>query len=238
MKGRAALLALAGLGALPVPGVAQAVETPEASETAAEPPSLVPEAQAHRMEAALARATYRLDPPQLLAGERSLLTAVYETYCAVDLLLPREEGYRTVDVVLGVGCALGATALYVASVRRFRKARDAPDAMALLRSYQATLREGPLLASLLRTTEVELRELAHRGRRRRLIEGAFGVANFIASATLAGLTARERIDRSVGVVVATGTASIGVISLAAWFTRSSAEQALSLYEGPLAPEAW
>ncbi|MEM1416763.1 MAG: hypothetical protein AAGH15_17830, partial [Myxococcota bacterium] len=33
-----------------------------------------------RLEAALARAAYRLDPPQILAAERSLLTAVYETY--------------------------------------------------------------------------------------------------------------------------------------------------------------
>ncbi|MEO0323815.1 MAG: hypothetical protein AAF447_12720 [Myxococcota bacterium] len=230
-----ATLALLLLGALTTRAGAQA-NAPAPARLGAD--ALVSETQALRMEAALARAAYRLDPPQLLAAERSLLTAVYESYCAVDLLIPRQEGYRTVDVVLGVGCALGAAALYVASIRRFRLARDAPEAMGLLRSYQATLRQGPLLESLLHSTETRLRDMARRGRRRRLIEGVFGIANFVASATLSGLTARDRIDREVGVVVATGTASIGVISLASWFTRSSAEQALALYEGPLTPEAW
>ena len=49
--------------------------------------------------------------------------------------------------------------------------------------------------------------------------------NLAATATLAGLTARDRIGRTPGTVIATGTAAVGVLGISSVFVEGSSEYA-------------
>lgn len=53
--------------------------------------------------------------------------------------------------------------------------------------------------------------------------------NFVATAVLAGLVARDRLDSRVGTSIATGTAVVGVLGVTALAIRGPSERALHEY---------
>lgn len=185
----------------------------------------------HRdLELALRLPTYDFDGVSFISASRSIITGVLETYCAAGLLLPGEEGYEAVDVILGTGCLLGATTLFIMGIRKLLHPSEERRAVERLARFEA-LRSGEGLSDDdVALFENELRGAARRDRRRRIVEIIFGGLNIVATATIAGLTARGRIDSTTGTSIATGTAALGVISLSSIFARSPSERAWSTYE--------
>ncbi|MEM7609809.1 MAG: hypothetical protein AAF411_31065, partial [Myxococcota bacterium] len=140
------------------------------------------------LEAALRLPTYDFDAVSFISSSRSLVTAVLETYCAAGLLTPDEEGAETLDIVLGVGCLLGATTLYITGIRRLVRPVEERRAIERLARFDALVAEGALGDAEVRVFEGELRAAARRDRRRRIFEIVFGGANLVATALLAGFT--------------------------------------------------
>jgi hypothetical protein len=184
----------------------------------------------HELELALRLPTYDFDGVSFISASRSLITAVLETYCAAGLLFPGEDGYDVGEVVLGAGCLLGATTLYIMGIRKLLHPSEERRAVERLARFEA-LRNGEGLSDEdVAIFENELHSAARRDRRRRIIEIVFGGLNIVATATIAGLTARGRMNSTVGTSIATGTAALGVLSLSSIFVRSPSERAWSGYE--------
>lgn len=185
----------------------------------------------HDLELALRLPTYDFDGVSFISASRSLITAVLETYCAAGFLFPGDDGYEVGDVLLGAGCLLGATTLYIMGIRKLMHPSEERRAVERLARFEA-LRSGEegLSDEDVAMFENELHSAARRDRRRRIIEIIFGGLNIVATATIAGLTARGRIDRTVGTSIATGTAVLGVVSLSSIFARSPSERAWSSYQ--------
>ena len=182
------------------------------------------------LELALRLPTYDFDGVSFISASRSLITGVLETYCATGMLLPDEDGLETVDVILGAGCLLGATTLYIMGIRKLLHPSEERRAVERLARFEA-LRSGAGLSDEdVALFENELHGAARRDRRRRIIEIIFGGLNIVATATLAGLTARGRIHSTTGTSIATGTAALGVLSLSSIFVRSPSERAWSNYQ--------
>lgn len=185
----------------------------------------------HDLELALRLPTYDFDGVSFISASRSLITAVLETYCAAGLLFPGDDGYDVGEVLLGAGCLLGATTLYIMGIRKLLHPSEERRAVERLARFEA-LRNGEGLSDEdVAIFENELHSAARRDRRRRIIEIIFGGLNIVATATIAGLTARGRINSTVGTSIATGTAALGVLSLSSIWVRSPSERAWSSYEG-------
>jgi len=208
-------LALAGLGA----SVAAAQELAEV------PP--VPSPREASLELAMRQADQQFDAVSFLGAQRSLLMGVFETYCAAELLIPPETGFSGLEFGLGLGCLVGATTLWVMGIRRLLHPKEGEHAHERLVGYYRDRRAGSVDLDAL---EADLRASARRDRRRRWVRFSLGVLELAASATLAGLTARDRIERSSGSAIAIGTAVIAVLGLAHAFLRSPAERALAAHE--------
>ncbi|MFK7999825.1 MAG: hypothetical protein AB8H86_09520 [Polyangiales bacterium] len=184
----------------------------------------------HDLELALRLPTYDFDGVSFISASRSLITAVLETYCAAGLLFPGDDGYDVGEVLLGAGCLLGATTLYIMGIRKLMHPSEERRAIERLARFEA-LRNGEGVSDEdVAMFENELHSAARRDRRRRIIEIIFGGLNIVATATIAGLTARGRIDSTVGTSIATGTGALGVLSLSSIFVRSPSERAWSGYE--------
>lgn len=186
-----------------------------------------------RLELALSESV-ALDGVRLIAATRAALTAVFETYCAAEFLIPPEGGYSTEDYVLGIGCLIGATTLYVTAARQFRRVRERPEARDRFRRFRAARRalaEGDAGGELLAEFEAELADAARLGRRDRWIGVGFGAFSLIGTAVLVGLGARGIIERNAAASIATGTASVGILSFATIWLESPAERASRRYRG-------
>lgn len=175
-----------------------------------------------RLSSALRTAAHRFDPVSYLAAQRSMLVAVFEAYCAVGFLLPpSDENY---EVALGAGCLIGAATLAYMTYRGFSRPRAGRDAQDRLERF-IDAREGGLTEDDLDAFEGELRAGARKDRRRRWIGFVYGMLNLAATATLAGLTARDQIGRTPGTVIASGTAAVGVLGISSVFLEGSSEYA-------------
>ena len=175
-----------------------------------------------RLESALRTAAHRFDPVSYLAAQRSMLVAVFEAYCAVGFLVPPSD--ESWEVAIGAGCLLGAATLAFMTYRGFARPRAGRDAQERLERF-LDARERGLTAHDVDLLEADLRRGARKDRRRRWIGFAYGMLNLAATATLAGLTARDRIGRTPGTVIATGTAAVGVLGVSSVFVEGSSEHA-------------
>jgi len=179
-----------------------------------------------RLGLALERSTYLFDPVIFLSASRELLTAVFEGVCAAHYLIPPEDG---LDWGLGIGCLLGAGTLAVMSMRQFRSPRSERDARERWAAFQAAPDASP---DELDRFEGMLADAARRGRRRRLIGGVYGILNFVATVVLGVLVGRDRIPRTGGIAVASGTFAIGVLGVANFGIRTADERAWHDYAAP------
>ena len=137
------------------------------------------------------------------------------------LLPPSDE---TLEVVVGSGCLLGAATLAFMTYRGFARPRAGRDAQARLERF-IDARERGLTLEDVESLEADLRRGARKDRRRRWVGFVYGMLNLAATATLAGLTARDRIGRTPGTVIATGTAAVGVLGISSVFVEGSSEYA-------------
>lgn len=175
-----------------------------------------------RLESALRTAAHRFDPVSYLAAQRSMLVAVFEAYCAVGFLVPPSDD--NVEIAVGAGCLVGAATLAFMTYRGFARPRAGRDARERLERF-IDARERGITGADLDSLEADLRAGARKDRRRRWIGFAYGVLNLAATATLAGLTARDRIGRTPGTVIATGTGAVGVLGISSVFLEGSSEYA-------------
>lgn len=177
-----------------------------------------------RLELALARSAQRFDAVTFLSAQRSFLVAVFEGYCAINLMLRR----NTRDVLLGAGCLLGALTTGIMAYRQFAHPAAVADNESRLERFRLARRHGA--PDRRDRYLLELRDRARRDRRRRIFGGVFGALNIVATVVISALTARDTIERSTGVSIASGTAMLGLLGVVDIFVRSPAEQALELYE--------
>lgn len=182
---------------------------------------------------ALALPAFDFDGLSFISATRSLVTGVFETYCAANAFLADDIG--AVEVVLGVGCTLGAATLFVLGIRNLVSPRERREGRASFVRFETLRAEAAATGEsldepTLAVFEQELSEAAARGRRRRIVEIVFGGLNLAAGATLIGLTARDRIERTAGITIASGTIVLGVMGLMAIFARSPADRAFRDYQ--------
>jgi hypothetical protein len=174
------------------------------------------------LETSLRMASVEFDGVSFLGAQRTILMGIFETYCAVELLIPPEEGFRTLDFVLGLGCLLGASTLYVMGIRRLLSPKEGTESHDRLVQFYTDRREGDVD---LDGYEEALFDAARRDRRRRWVRFSLGVLELGAAATVAGLTGRDRIDRTTGTSIAIGTTIIAIMGLVNAWMRSPAERA-------------
>lgn len=187
-----------------------------------------------RIESALRGVAYSFDPLTFISASRSLVTGLLEVYCAANMLIPPVEGsYEALDVALGVGCLIGSATLFTMGIRRLRAPPEETRARVQLDDLYRLRAAGELGSADLDRFEDALSGAASRSRRRRWVSVFMGVLNLGATATLAGLAARGRIERSAGTSIATGTGIVGALSLSAIWFRSPAEDQWSRYRAPL-----
>jgi len=203
------------------------VTAPEASEPeteAAEAITVPPEPSRRELslEASLRVAALEFDAVSFLGSQRTILMGIFETYCAVELLIPPEEGFRTLDFVLGLGCLVGASTLLVMGIRRLLYPKEGVDSHERLVQFYRDRRAGHVE---LAAYEEALFDAARRDRRRRWVRFSLGVLELGAAATVAGLTGRDRIERTAGASIAIGTAIIAILGLVHAALRSPAERA-------------
>lgn len=188
------------------------------------------------LEASLRMASLDFDGVSFLGAQRSILTGIFETYCAVELLIPPEEGFRTLDFVLGLGCLLGATTSLVMGIRRLLHPTEGTRSHERLVQFYTDRRAGDLDVD---RYEEALFDAARRDRRRRWVRFSLGVLELGAAATVAGLTGRDRIDRTTGASIAIGTTIIAIMGLVNAWMRSPAERAAERHrEAGLEASAW
>ncbi|MFW5924727.1 MAG: hypothetical protein ACOCV4_01100, partial [Myxococcota bacterium] len=188
--------------------------------------------EADRFERALVQGAAHFDWVGFAGAQRALLTAVFETFCAVGFLIPPQEGYQRFDLALGLGCLVGASALYVVGARRMRRLRAPTAADERLARFRRRRAKG-LTSEQLADFEDDLEDAARKGRIRRIVGTTFGVLNLIATGVLAGLAVRDRIDATTATSIATGTAAIGGLSVSVAFVRTPAQKSLDLYRAPV-----
>jgi len=193
---------------------AQPLAYAEVSEPAAE----------ERLELALVRADGRFDPVRYLSVQRSLLVAIFESYCALGFLLPPSES--RLEIGLGIGCLAGVLTTSIMAWRQI--ARPSTDVHDRLAEFRVARAEGA--EDLIPRFEAGLRAQARRDRRKRYVGGVLGILNLVATGVLATLVARGHLARNTGTAIATGTGAVAVFGLADFFVRSPSEQALALYE--------
>lgn len=176
---------------------------------------------------ALALPAFDFDGLSFISATRSLVTGVFETYCAANAFLSNDIGAG--EVLIGIGCTLGAATLFVLGIRNLVSPRERREGLERFIRFETLRAEGALDEPTLGVFEEQLVEAAARGRRRRVVEIVFGGLNLVASATLIGLTARKRIDRTAGITIASGTFVLGIMGLMAIFARSPADRAYRDY---------
>ncbi len=174
------------------------------------------------LETSLRMASLEFDGVSFIGAQRTLLMGIFETYCAVELLIPPEAGFRTLDFVLGLGCLIGASTLYVMGIRRLLRPKEGTRSHERLVQFYTDRRAGSVD---LDRYEQALFAAARRDHRRRWVRFALGVLELAAAATVAGLTARDHIDRATGTSIAMGTTIIAIMGLANAGMRSPAERA-------------
>lgn len=76
-----------------------------------------PDDRPARLEVALRHAAYAFDAPSFLAAQRAALVAVFEAYCGFGNVLQNER--TTVELVVGIGCFVGAATLTYVAFRNF-----------------------------------------------------------------------------------------------------------------------
>jgi len=175
------------------------------------------------LEASLRLASNDFDGVSFLGAQRTILMGIFETYCAVELLIPPAEGFRTLDFVLGLGCLLGASTLYVMGIRRLLSPKEGTRSHERLVQFYTDRQSGSVD---LERYEQALFEAARRDRRRRWVRFSLGVLELGAAATVAGLTGRDRIERTTGTSIAIGTTIIAIMGLVHAWMRSPAERAV------------
>ena len=188
------------------------------------------------LELALRWSAHRFDAVDFIGAQRTLLMAIFETYCAGAFLIPTRDGLTALDAVLGAGCLLGATTLYVMAGRRIRHPKETLHARERLVSFYRLRRAGDLEASARDELRADLAGAAKRDRRRRWVRFTLGILELGAAATVAGLTARGRIDGSAGTSIAIGTSLLSLLGLSNAFIRSPAETAWEKLQS--APSGW
>jgi len=196
------------------------VGEPATAEVATVPPE--PSRRELSLEASLRVAALEFDAVSFLGAQRTLLMGVFETYCAAEFLIPPEGGYRAVDLVLGIGCLIGASTLYVMGIRRLLHPKEGTASHERLVQFYTDRRAGSVDFD---AYEEALFEAASRDRRRRWVRFSLGVLELAGAATVAGLTGRERIDRTAGASIAIGTTIIAILGLVNAGLRSPAERA-------------
>lgn len=174
------------------------------------------------LEASLRVAALEFDAVSFIGAQRTLLMGVFETYCAVEFLIPPEEGFRALDFVLGIGCLIGASTLYVMGIRRLLYPKAGTEAHERLVQFYTDRRAGSID---LDAYEDALFEAARHDRRRRWVRFSLGVLELAGAATVAGLTGRDKIDTTAGVSIAVGTTIIAILGLVNAGLRSPAERA-------------
>ncbi len=174
------------------------------------------------LEASLRVAALEFDAVSFLGAQRTLLMGVFETYCAVEFLIPPEDGLRALDFVLGLGCLIGASTLYVMGIRRLLYPKEGTASHERLVQFYTDRRAGSID---LDAHEDALFEAARHDRRRRWVRFSLGVLELAAAATVAGLTGRDKIDTTAGVSIAVGTTIIAILGLVNAGLRSPAERA-------------
>lgn len=210
------LLAIAGVLFACVPALAQdGAEAAAVEETALS-------VREQSLETSLRMASIDFDGVSFLGAQRSILTGIFETYCAVELLIPPKEGFRAVDFVLGLGCLLGASTSLVMGIRRLVSPKEGTRSHERLVQFYRDRQSGSVD---LDRYEEALFDAARRDRRRRWVRFSLGVLELGAAATVAGLTARDRIDRTSGTSIVIGTTIIAIMGLVQAAMRSSAERA-------------
>lgn len=191
------------------------------------------EQREERIESALRGVAYSFDPLTFISASRSLVTGLLEVYCAANLLIPPvDRNYQALDVVLGVGCLIGSATLFTMGIRRLRFPPEETRARIQLDELYRLRAAGQLGSADLDRFEDALSSAAARSRRRRWVSVMMGVLNLAATATLAGLAARGRIDRNAGTSIATGTGIVGALSLSALWFRAPAETEWTRYRAP------
>jgi hypothetical protein len=138
-----------------------------------------------------------------------------------------------VEVVLGVGCLIGATSLFILGARRLRPSDEHDARLARFRAARASGFRDASPADF----AAELKRAARTGRRRRRTGIAFGFLNLGATVVLSTLASQGVIGRETGGTIAAGTTLIGLISLAALFVEGPAEEAYLLYERTAATDS-
>ena len=201
-------------------------DTDTVSDVTADPRLTAPDDRPARLEVALRHAAYAFDAPSFLAAQRAALVAVFEAYCGFGNVLQNER--TTVELVVGIGCFVGAATLTYVAFRNFVRPSAPAAALARYERFYGARREG-LTFEELESTELALERAARGDRRRRLVGGVLGMLNFVATAVLAGLVARDRLDSRVGTSIATGTAVVGVLGVTALTIRGPSERALHEY---------
>ena len=174
------------------------------------------------LELSLRASALEFDAVSFLGAQRTLLMGIFETYCAAELLIPPERGFRTLDFVLGLGCLAGATTLLVLGVRRLLHPEETERAHGRLVDFYEARRAGTVDVE---RYEGELVAAARRDRRRRWVRFSLGVLELGGAATVAGLTGRGRIERTAGTSIAIGTIVIAILGLVHGLIRSPAERA-------------
>ena len=185
--------------------------------------------QADALETALYDAYVDFDGLALLGVFRSAIIGVNEAYCALSNLLPSQDGFDTVDALLGFGCLAGAATLFVMTVMRANGIGEESESARDRWNRFKQARGHAVNDNLLARYEGELAEAAGRSASQRLFGTVIGVLSFVAAAVVIPLTAVGEIDSTLGVVLGTGTILVGGLSLVALGVESPAEAALRRY---------
>lgn len=188
---------------------------------------LVPEFQRDALQEALTTGYTEIDTISLFGALRAAITGVFESYCALNNLLPDEQGYDPWTLTLGIGCLAGAGTLFFLTAQRADAFASGSAARNRLERFHAT--HGPLTRDDAQRFELELADAAAAEERSRWISFALSVGSLAAAAILFTLSAEDQMDPAVGVSIGGGAVIVAVVSLFGWLTEGPQEKAWQQY---------
>jgi len=214
-------------------GTASAGDATETETAPAESPAggaTVDPRRVRSLERALAHVALAPDPVEALAVGRGLTTALLELTCGIGLLLP-DAGQRLslTDGLLGAGCLAASIGLFVSNGIALADLRNRSAAHARLARFRALRAAGRLDADDLDRFEASLFADEAATRRSRGVGVGVGIASFLATGIVGGVTAAGRIDQRVGVAVSAGAFVVGGLGLSLVLVESPAERAATVH---------